>query len=121
MSFRTEFHRGDVVYSKYCTVERKEYHLRVKKEKVDEWLYGDKLIQDALCDLSPAERDFIMHKLTPAEQEDLLPEEYPEDEHECDVCGCTTDHKPTSSGMIYCSVECYNYEQAQWERDRGYQ
>jgi hypothetical protein len=65
---------GQLTVFKKCSITQKEFSVVVDHQCWKEWQDG-KLIQDALPSLTPAEREFLMSGLTPAEREEAFLEE----------------------------------------------
>jgi hypothetical protein len=64
---------ADVVFSGHCTVTGKAYSVRVPSHQVFKWYQGA-LIQDAMPDLSPGDREFLVSGISPAGWDQLFRE-----------------------------------------------
>ena len=65
---------ANLIFIRVCKVTNELYKVVADIEKVYKWLVSGELIQNALPDLSPEQRDFLLMNLTPAEMEIMLPD-----------------------------------------------
>ena len=68
--------KGDkIIISKICSVNKKEHTLEIDKADYIKWKALNMYVQDAFPDHSAQDREFIKTGITPAEWDQMFPEE----------------------------------------------